>query len=120
MSPKSADTIVNGIGTGPSWYDAWEMHRSMEKSFKTKAELIMSPARAGNGKYGWRITARLESNPKVFGCGCFGPAFPGTGQKSFAAATYRALLALDEEMAKFWLDEYDSVDQQADADSDAL
>lgn len=117
--PRRADSVTNGIGTGPSWYDAWELANAMERNLGERIEFRIAPSKAANQRYGWRVTALLEKSPSVYGCGCFGPAFPGNGQKSFAASVYRALIALDEQVSIQWGEEDQEAQMSADFDSEA-
>lgn len=102
MTRPTREAADRGQGIGPSWYDAWDYARCLERDLGKRIVLVMSPVRSTKLGYGWRVTACLEDNPSIFGCGSFGPAFPGNGQRSFSSATYRALIALDERCAIAW------------------
>lgn len=102
MASRKADPALTNRYEGPSWYDAWDLHRTMERALGKRIAIRITPGRGSRNEYGWRCVATFEGADNPYGCGCFGPAFPGNGQKSFAASVYRALLALDEANATAW------------------
>lgn len=102
MTAKKPPKDLRSEPYGPGWYDAWDYVRQFEAQSGKRVKLTIEPVRSTKQQFGWRVTAALEETPTIFGCGCFGPAFPGNGQKSFAASVYRAMLELDNACAIKW------------------
>jgi len=88
---------------GPGWYDVNRFLRAMEKQYGVRVGLVVEPSGVGGKDWGLRVTAAMANIPGVQGCGSYGPAHPGNGQKTLAAAAYHALLRLDIEVSKYWL-----------------
>lgn len=121
MDKRKANPALTPRYDGPSWYDAWDLHKAMERAMGKRIDVFITPAKGSRNEYGWRCVATIEGSPVPYGCGCFGPAFPGNGQKSFAASVYRALMALDEECAVKWAsaEELTQVALQLDSEAEA-
>lgn len=77
---------------GPGWYDVAAELREAKKTHGTSFMLTLHETTARDGRWGLAVTAHLREGATVRqGHGSYGPAFPGNGQKTMAAAVWHAL-----------------------------
>lgn len=103
---------------GPGWYDVTSYVRAMEKQYGMHLVLFVEKTGLGNKSWGLRVTAAFAEVPEIFGCGSYGPAHPGNGQKSMSAAMYHALLKLDHEMSIYWIKAHQALQLPLPSESD--
>lgn len=90
---------------GPGWYDVNSFVRALENQYEKELLITVSMSGLKGPHWGLRVTAWFEGKTEVYGCGSYGPAHPGNGQKTMAAAFYHALLQLDIAASSAWVAE---------------
>lgn len=77
---------------GPGWWDVAAAMRDEKRLHGSDFWLTVHETTSRDGRWGLHVTANLRSGMVVQqGHGCYGPAYPGNGQKTMAAAMWRAI-----------------------------
>lgn len=77
---------------GPGWKDVHFMLGEMGEATEVEARWRVTPLKSPEGRWGIRVTVYGSHDGTVTqGVGCYGSIFPGNGQKTLAAAMWRAI-----------------------------
>lgn len=76
---------------GPGWRDVHDVVREARNSFGEVPRVRIQSLSEPSGRWGLRVTVFVPTPAGwISGYGCFGPMFPGNGQKTMAAALWAA------------------------------
>lgn len=77
---------------GPGWYDVAAELREWKVNHGTNFYLTLHHTADRNGRWGIHVTAHLKQGMVISqGHGAYGPAYPGNGQKTMAAAVWHSM-----------------------------